>query len=358
FNILNKWNSLTHSAMDDDITIKHYSDMSTFITQFLQQFSYISIVCIGAYFVTQEGTLTMGSLIAMTILSGRILQPIAQLPNHFVQWGKAKLAVKDLDNIYQLPTDNEGVERPLNPHLHTKDLLCNDVEFGYSENQSVVKLANLSIKQGEKVAILGVIGSGKSTLLKLLAGLYRPRNGFVYLNGLDTQLLKRDLLNDTVGYLPQNTKLFAGTLRDNLTFGMVGIDDEKIIEASQLTGLIALINALPNGLDTAVPEGGESVSGGQKQLIALTRLLIANRDIWLLDEPTASMDEATERQMIAMLKQKLTQEQTMIVVTHKPIVLNMVDRIIVLTPKGIAIDGSKEEVLSQLAQNAAKKVVQ
>jgi len=357
FNILNKWNSLTHSAMDDDITIKHYSDMSTFITQFLQQFSYISIVCIGAYFVTQEGTLTMGSLIAMTILSGRILQPIAQLPNHFVQWGKAKLAVKDLDNIYQLPTDNEGVERPLNPHLHTKDLLCSDVEFGYSENQSVVKLANLSIKQGEKVAILGVIGSGKSTLLKLLAGLYRPRNGFVYLNGLDTQLLKRDLLNDTVGYLPQNTKLFAGTLRDNLTFGMIGIDDEKIIEASQLTGLITLINALPNGLDTAVPEGGESVSGGQKQLIALTRLLIANRDIWLLDEPTASMDEGTEKQMIAMLKQKLSQEQTMIVVTHKPIVLNMVDRIIVLTPKGIAMDGTKEEVLNQLAQNAAKKVV-
>jgi ATP-binding cassette subfamily C protein LapB len=348
FNILNNWNRLTQEAVDDDIEIRHYSDMSSYITAFLQQLSYIAIVSLGAYLVAENGTITMGALIAMTILSGRILQPIAQLPNQFVQLGKASLAVKDLDRIYQLASDNEGITRPLSPYLDTTNIRCQDIAFGYSENSNVISVAQLNIKQGEKVAILGAIGSGKSTFLKILAGLYKPTKGFVYLDGIDMQLIKRDFLTENMSYLPQSTKLFAGTLRDNLIFGMIGISDEQIIEAAKLTGLIGLINALPNGLDTVVPEGGESVSGGQKQLIALTRMIVANKKIILLDEPTASMDEGTERQIISMLHQKLSPEQTMVVVTHKPIVLNMVDRIIVLTPNGIAVDGTKEEVLAKL----------
>ena len=169
------------------------------------------------------------------------------------------------------------------------------------------------------------------------------------------QLIKRDFLTENMSYLPQSTKLFAGTLRDNLIFGMIGVGDEQIIEAAKLSGLIGLINALPNGLDTVVPEGGESVSGGQKQLIALTRMIVANKKIILLDEPTASMDEGTEKQIITMLKNRMDSNQTMIVVTHKPIVLNMVDRIIVLTPNGIAIDDTKEEVLNKLS--APKNIV-
>ncbi|MDN5070346.1 ATP-binding cassette domain-containing protein [Aliarcobacter butzleri] len=348
FNILNNWNRLTQEAVDDDIEIRHYSDMSSYITACLQQLSYIAIVSLGAYLVAENGTITMGALIAMTILSGRILQPIAQLPNQFVQWGKASLAVKDLDNVYKLASDNDGITRPLSPYLDTTNIRCKDISFGYTENSNVISVSELNIKQGEKVAILGAIGSGKSTFLKILAGLYKPTKGFVYLDGIDMQLIKRDFLTENMSYLPQTTKLFAGTLRDNLIFGMIGISDEQIIEAAKLTGLIGLINALPNGLDTVVPEGGESVSGGQKQLIALTRMIVANKKIILLDEPTASMDEGTERQIISMLHQKLSPEQTMVVVTHKPIVLNMVDRIIVLTPNGVAVDGTKEEVLAKL----------
>ncbi len=348
FNILNNWNRLTQEAVDDDIEIRHYSDMSSYITAFLQQLSYIAIVSLGAYLVAENGTITMGALIAMTILSGRILQPIAQLPNQFVQWGKASLAVKDLDNVYKLASDNDGITRPLSPYLDTTNIRCKDIAFGYTENSNVISVSELNIKQGEKVAILGAIGSGKSTFLKILAGLYKPTKGFVYLDGIDMQLIKRDFLTENMSYLPQTTKLFAGTLRDNLIFGMIGISDEQIIEAAKLTGLIGLINALPNGLDTVVPEGGESVSGGQKQLIALTRMIVANKKIILLDEPTASMDEGTERQIISMLHQKLSPDQTMVVVTHKPIVLNMVDRIIVLTPNGVAVDGTKEEVLAKL----------
>lgn len=164
--------------------------------------------------------------------------------------------------------------------------------------------------------------------------------------------ISRNNISETIGYLAQETKLFSGTLRDNLSIGLVGITDEKIIQAAQTTGLLNLINALPEGLDTVVPEGGESVSGGQKQLIALTRMLVASSDILLLDEPTASMDEGTERHILQVLKNNVKEEQTMIIVTHKPILLNLVDRIIVLTPEGIVMDDTKEVVLNTLAQNS------
>ena len=212
FNIFNNWNRLTHEAVDDDIEIRHYSDMSSYITAFLQQLSYIAIVSLGAYLVAENGTITMGALIAMTILSGRILQPIAQLPNQFVQWGKASLAVKDLDNVYKLASDNDGITRPLSPYLDTTNIRCKDISFGYTENSNVISVSELNIKQGEKVAILGAIGSGKSTFLKILAGLYKPTKGFVYLDGIDMQLIKRDFLTENMSYLPQTTKLFAGTL--------------------------------------------------------------------------------------------------------------------------------------------------
>ncbi len=349
FGILNNWNKLTQEAINDDIVIRHYSDKSNYITAFLQQLSYISIVSIGAYLVSEEGELTMGALIAMTILSGRVLQPIAQLPNHFVQWGKTKLAINDLNNIYNLDRDNENIDRPLTPFLDTVDLKCQDVKFGYTDQSNAISIANLEIKEGEKVAILGAIGSGKTTLLKMLAGLYKPKSGSIFLNGIDMQFIKRDFLTEVINYLPQNNKLFSGTLRDNLIFGMIGVNDYEVIEAAKLTGLITLINALPNGLDTVVPEGGESVSGGQKQLIALTRMLISDKKLLLLDEPTASLDEGTEKRIISMLKGKITDKQTLIVVTHKPIVLNLVDRIVLVSANGIIMDGNKDEVLKKLS---------
>ena len=158
-----------------------------------------------------------------------------------------------------------------------------------------------------------------------------------------------------MSYLPQTTKLFAGTLRDNLIFGMIGISDEQIIEAAKLTGLIGLINALPNGLDTVVPEGGECFWWTKKQLIALTRMIVANKKIILLMSQQQVWMRELKDKIISMLHQKLSPEQTMVVVTHKPIVLNMVDRIIVLTPNGVAVDGIKEEVLAKLTPKNSKR---
>ena len=216
----------------------------------------------------------------------------------------------------------------------------------------VLNLPKLKIQAGEKVGIIGVIGSGKSTLLKVLSGVYKPEVGRVLIGGLDMQQISRDRLCSTIGYLDQDTKLFSGTLRDNLILGLVNIKDEEILEISKLTGLIELISIMPEGLDTKIPEGGQSVSGGQRQMIALTRIMIGKSKVLLLDEPTANMDEGTEKRLIAALQNNLNVDQTLIVVTHKPSLLQLVDRLIVINLSG-TIDGKKEDVLKHIADKTA-----
>jgi ATP-binding cassette subfamily C protein LapB len=233
------------------------------------------------------------------------------------------------------------------------DLVCNHISFAYNQDSAVLKTKILKITQGEKVGILGVIGSGKSTLLKILAGLYKPQEGMISLNGIDLHQISREKVSQTIGYLPQNVKLFSGTLRDNLALGMIGINDEKIIESSKLSGLINLINSLPQGLDTLVPEGGDSVSSGQKQLIGLTRLIILNPDIWLLDEPTANIDEMTERMFLNFLNSYLV-NKTLVIISHKQSSFSIVDRLIVMNQNEIHLDGPKNRVIAELSGNNIK----
>ncbi len=348
WSLLTRWNVLSEDAVKDEMEIKRYSDMSMNVTAFLQQLSYVSIVTVGAYLVSMTDKLTMGGLIATTILSGRVLAPIAQLPSLLVQWGRAKIAVDDLNNLYALEVDNEGVERPIVPAVLKPSFRCEGVKFAYGEHPPVVTIPKFSIEAGEKVAILGAIGSGKSTLLKILAGLYKPTEGKVYVDNIDLQQIARSRLSEIIGYLPQHVKLISGTLRDNLLLGLAGYSDEQIIEVAKKTGLIDLINVLPQGLDTPVPEGGESVSGGQKQMIALTRLVLMHPEAFLLDEPTANMDDGTERKILQTLKSQLDRDRTLIVVTHKPALLALVDRIIVVSSQGVVLDGPKEVVLKKL----------
>lgn len=355
WSVMNKWSQLSDDASDDELHIHHYSDITTFLAQFIQQSSYVSTIFLGAYLIGSTSTLTMGSLIAITILANKVFQPMAQIPGLFVLWAKAKVAVEDLDALYKLSLDNENVDRPITKKLTTCNLQCSDLKFSYNGELVALNVPKLQIQAGEKVAILGTIGAGKSTLLKVLSGVYKPSVGRVLIDGLDMQQISRDSLTSSIGYLDQDTKLFAGTMRDNLTLGLLNITDEEIIEFAKITGLLELISSLSKGLDTAIPEGGQSVSGGQRQLIALTRVLIGNSKVLLLDEPTASMDEGTEKRLLNVLHQNITKEQTLIVVTHKPRLLDLVDRIIILNAEGIVADGKKEVVLKQI-QDATNKL--
>lgn len=348
--LINRWGKLSEDNIDDELRIKHFTDMSTFLAAFAQQLSYVFVIAMGAYIITTSATLTMGGLIAITILSNKVFAPIGQLPNLFVQWGKARVAIEDLDGIYSLDRDNEGVERPITSELLAHDIVFDHVKFGYDENSQLLNLPRLTIKEGEKVAILGAIGVGKSTVLRLLAGLFKPSEGRLLLGGINMHHLSRENISKNITYLSQESKLLSGTLRDNLTLGLVNVSDESVLKAAKLTGLMSLISALPKGLDTLVPEGGDSVSGGQKQLIYLTRMMLSPNKILLLDEPTANMDEGSEKNIIKLFKENFNDKQTIVLVTHRPALLAVVNRIIILTPQGVAADDTKEKILALLNQ--------
>ncbi|VVP55156.1 ATP-binding cassette domain-containing protein [Pseudomonas fluorescens] len=351
-----QWDLVERAATEEGQKMRRYSEHASYIGAFIQQASYISLVGVGAYLAVTDNTLTSGSLIACSILSGRVLTPVAALPGLIVQWANARAALETLEKVFALELDNHAVANPLAPEKVVGDYEINDLQFSYPGRPQSLQINSLRIRAGEKVAILGAIGAGKSTLLKVLAGLYHPRAGRVLLDGLDIQQISRGHMSEHVGYSPQDIRLVAGSLRDNLLAGLHGVSEQQVLDACRLTGLATVVASHPQGLDLEIAEGGSGLSGGQKQLVGMTRLLLARPDVWLIDEPTASMDDGTEARCLQALSESIGVNQTLVVVTHKMALLSLVDRIVVLGPQGVLADGPKQDVLRAI-QAPARPVV-
>lgn len=348
---LSRWLDVMNITIKNDLDMKHTNDNLTYLTQLLQQVSYVGIVIVGS-FVVMQGDMTMGGLIACSILGGRVLAPVMAIPGLLVQYSHAKAAKLNIEALFSLEQDNQGVAYPLSP-THIKGAYqCDSLVFNYQGNdRPALDVHQLVIKPGERIAILGPIGSGKSTLLKVLAGLYAPTKGRVLLDGLDIHQISRETLSECLGYLQQDHRLFQGTLRENLLIGMAAPNDDVLQDALNKTGLINLVASHSSGLDLPISEGGKGLSGGQKQLVAFTRLLLTKPDVFLLDEPTASMDNRQEQRCLQVLQHELTKGQTFVVSTHKTALLDLVDRLIIMDNHRIIIDGPKQAVLDDLRKN-------
>lgn len=352
---LSRWLDVMNVTVKNDLDMKHANDNLAYFTQMLQQVSYVGIVIVGS-FVVMNGDMTMGGLIACSILGGRVLAPVMALPNLLVQYSHAKAAKLNIETLFSLEQDNHGVAYPLSPSRIKGFYQCDNVVFNYQDNdRPAIVINKLAIRPGERIAILGPIGSGKSTLLKVLAGLYAPTKGRVLLDGLDINQISRETLSERLGYLQQDHRLFQGTLRENLLIGMPAPDDDVLQEALIKTGLINLVSSHSSGLDLPISEGGRGLSGGQKQLVAFTRLLLTRPNVFLPDEPTAAMDNRQEQHCIKVLKQELADGQTFIVSTHKTALLELADRIIIMDNQRIIIDGPKQAVLEELKKNGQIK---
>lgn len=349
---LSRWLNVMDITVNNDLKVKHINDNLNYSIQMLQQVSYVGIVIVGA-FIVMDNAMTMGGLIACTILGGRILAPILTIPSLLMQYSHAKAAQANIETLFTLAQDNEGVNYPLSPSRLQGNYQCENVVFNYQGNdRPALSVPQLTIRAGEKIAILGAIGSGKSTLLKLLSGLYATTDGRILLDGLDINQISRESLSDQIGYLQQDHRLFQGTLRENLLIGMPTPPDDVLQSALVRTGLIRLVASHSSGIDLPISEGGKGLSGGQKQLVAFTRLVLTNPTVWLLDEPTASMDNNQEQQCLQVLMQEMQRGgKTLIVSTHKMSLLNLVDRIIIMANNQIVMDGPKQAVLAQLQKN-------
>ena len=348
-----KWRELTERIALSELKVKQYSQTSMNLTQLIQQLSYVGIIAVGVFQISQ-GDLTMGGLIACTIISSRAMAPMAQLPNMIVQWKQAQIAIQALDKVMELPNDRDSDVSLIVPEFCSGDLQMVETKFRYSKDMADVLNvhATLRIAPGERVAIVGTVGSGKTTALKLLAGLYRPTEGAVLLDGMDITQIASDFVREHVGYLPQDVRLFNGTLRDNLTLGIPTPSDAEIYRVASLTGLDSAIKGHPKGLDLLISEGGRGLSGGQRQLVGITRLLLAHPMVMLLDEPTASMDSRVEDKVMHHFFDATPQGSTIVVVTHKPSVLRYVGRILVVSEGKFILDGPRDEVLGRLQRAA------
>ncbi|NYT28258.1 MAG: ATP-binding cassette domain-containing protein [Candidatus Thiodubiliella endoseptemdiera] len=347
--MLSNWMNVTDEGRGYDLEMKRMTDQSQYMVALFQQSSFVLMVATGAMMIGGGG-LTMGGLIACSILSGRILAPVAQIPAHLVQWANTKSAIRSLDVIWDLKCDHDGIEQPIIPeNLKIDYFIEAKTQFNHGEKIALV-LPELTIKAGEKVGVLGPIGSGKTSLLRLLSGMYKPNVGRIMMNDIDLAHISKPILAENIGFLQQEGRLFKGTVRENLILGLVDPGDEKILAAAKMTGLLdSVITASEKGLEHEIFEGGLGLSGGQKQLLNLTRVVLRKPKVWLLDEPTASVDRNLEALLINMFKQTIKPEDTLVLVTHKMEMIELVDRLIVVNKNQIVLNGPKEEVIAQLS---------
>lgn len=345
--MLSRWMSTTDEARSFDLQMRNISEHSQHLAGALQQMAYALMVAAGALLVSR-GEMTLGGLIACSILSGRVLAPVSLIPGQLVQWAHAKAALQGLDRLWALQDDHYGQEQPIVVERIRGDYRFEGVVASYGTKKALT-VPSLIIRPGEKVGVLGPIGAGKTTLLRLLSGMYKPQEGRILLDDIDLGHLSKPVLAAHMGYVQQDGRLFAGTLRDNLILGQLDPGDEPILAAARQTGLLqAVIAVHPKGLQQEIFEGGSGLSGGQRQLVNLTRAFLRQPTLWLLDEPTASMDRGLELQVTLALKAAIRPTDTLVLVTHKGEMLELVERVIVIANQQVVLDGPKAQVLQKL----------
>jgi ATP-binding cassette, subfamily C, bacterial LapB len=350
--IQGKWEQAVGAVAATGLRAHVLSAIGVNFTLFMQQIVMIVMVIGGVYLIAGN-LLTLGGLVACTILGSRALLPLAQVAGLLSRYQHARMAYQSLNQLMALP-----VERPAGKTFLRRARLEGNIElsrvvFRYPGQQlPALDGVTFRVAAGERVAILGRVGSGKSTSAKMIMALYQPDSGNVLVDGVDVTQLDPADLRRSVGYVPQDVKLFYGTVRENLVIGSRDAGDEAILKAARIAGVDKIVARQPAGFDLPVGEHGRGLSGGQRQAVANARALLCEPSMLVLDEPTGAMDFATEQAYVNALLQFLP-GRTLILVTHKPTLLALVDRIIVLDFGRVVADGPKEKVLQALAQPAA-----
>ncbi len=347
--MMSRWNRLVREIHHYDLPVKKASAVAASLFSTLQQVAYVAIMGWGAY-LAATGAITTGALLACSIIAGRINGPlVAQLPNLIVQWGYARSSLTALDAIMKLPLDPSSNASALRPDVISGGYQLKNAGFIYPKAQRpALEIEDLAIAPGERVAIIGGIGSGKSTLLKLLSGLFAPVRGSVLLGGLDLNQVADDIARKHIGYVPQDARLLNGSLRDNLVMGIGDVGDEQIMEAARTTRLDSMIATHPDGLALHIQEGGRGLSGGQRSLVGINRLLLAKPKIWLLDEPTASLDQATENAVLDAMIAQQDAQSILVMATHKLPLLRHFSRVIVMADGKVHRDGPTQDLLREM----------
>ena len=349
-----RWEEATAFLARTGVQLRMVSNSNMFVTAGATQLVTLFVVVTGVYLIT-EGELSMGGLIACSMLSGRVMAPVGQMAGMITQYQYAQISLGSVEQVMETPQERPESARFLSRERFNGDIEFKKVSFAYpgSEVPSLVDVS-FKIKQGEKVAILGRVGSGKTTLQKLAMGLFQPTDGAVLVDGIDLRQLDPAEFRKQVGYMPQDITLFHGTLRENIVLSHPFVNDAEILKAAEIANLTEFINRHPQGFDMMISERGDSLSGGQRRCVALSRAILNDPGLMLMDEPTGSMDHSTEMAVKQQLAQFI-EGRTWIVVTHRNSLLEMVDRILVIDNGRIVADGPRASVVAALQQGKIGK---
>ncbi|RXJ77877.1 type I secretion system permease/ATPase [Arcobacter sp. F155] len=344
-----RWEEATSKIADKSINTKMISSSITTVTSFLVQLNTVALVILGTYLIS-DNNLTMGGLIATIIISSRTISPMGQVSSLLSTFQHTKTTYEALNEIMNLPEEHpQGKKFVARPEYKGK-IDFKNVTFTYpNSDKETLSDVSFSVEPGEKIGIIGKIGSGKTTVQKLLVSLYHPEEGSILIDNIDIKQLDPSELRKNIAYVSQDILLFNGTVKENIVYRTPHIDDDKILEAAEISGVLDFVNKHPKGFDMPVGERGSFLSGGQKQSIAIARSILLAYPIVLFDEPTSSMDSSTETKFINNIK-KYQDDKTVILVTHKTSLLRLVDRIIVLEDGKIVLDGKKEDVIKKLSK--------
>jgi ATP-binding cassette subfamily C protein LapB len=349
---LHRYEEATAAAAETGLKARGMSSWTSNMSMVSQQLVTLIMLVWGVYLI-HDGIVTGGALIGAVMYAGRAVAPLSSVVSLATRYQGARAAMISLDRMMSLPTEREKGRSYVTGHDVTGAIALNELSFAYPQTSQslaprVLKGVTVRVKAGERIAILGRIGSGKSTILRLMAGLYQPTEGMVDVDGLDLRQIDPADYRMRVGFVSQEPRLFNGTLRENVMMGRANLDAARLQEVARVTGLDRVVATHPQGWELSVGEMGGLLSGGQRQLVALARCLITKPQILLMDEPTSSMDAQSEVMFLRQLKEAAG-TRTLIMVTHRPAVLELVDRVMVVDGGKVVMDGPKAAVLAALS---------
>lgn len=346
--IQSKWERANLFLASTNVKMRGLSSGAMLVTSTVTQLVSVVMILIGVYLISQR-ELTMGALIAASMLSGRALAPAGQIVGLLMQYQGARTALDSLNKIMDKPVERPPGESFIQRPQLRGDIEFRNVKFAYpNRSDSAIEGISFKISAGERVALIGRVGSGKSTIQRLIMGLYQPTDGAVLLDGIDLRQLDPADVRRNLASVSQDVTLFQGTLRENITFGLPYADDSAVVAAADVAGLTEFINRHPRGFDMPVGERGESLSGGQRQGVGLARAVLHNAPLLLLDEPTSAMDFSTEAQITTKVT-AFASDKTVVLVTHRTSMLAMATRVIVIDGGKVVADGPRDRIMEALS---------
>jgi len=342
-----KWEKYVGLASQAALKSRLFATIAVNFTSFISQFLVVVIVIVGVYLIANN-ELTLGGLIACSILEGRIIAPLSQIAALLTRYNQSKIALKGLNKVMDLPTERPADKKFIHLPNIKGTIEFHDVSFKYPQQERyALQNVKFKISTGERIGIIGKMGSGKSTLEKLLLNFYNPSEGAIFIDGIDLVQVDPADLRHNIGYVSQDYSLLYGSVYENISLGTPWAGDQMVLQAAKLAGVDLFINQHPAGFSMPIGEQGTGLSGGQRQSIAIARAIISGPAILLLDEPTSAIDNYSEQILIRNLA-NYAANRTLIIVTHKPSMLSLVNRLILMDNGQVIADGPRDDILKKL----------